>query len=337
MPYKIIAIIASILWLLTYVSRTYPDPQGTDLYPLYSAASALFNGHDPYSPGFTKWLKQTWGVSQYTHVASVIAYPLPFLIFITPITLFPLYIAIHIWNAISVLMAMQIARHSKNFILGIFSLLMFYPLFHALVIKTSSVIWVGIAGYCLLLLEKKQSPFFLGILLAILPLKPQAGLIFSLYIIFDAIKTKTYIVLISAIFTSIVLWGASFLIDPHWFSKWLINIDLYKTQTEIVSFLPYGLLVILLSARTSLLTFIAVSQVVLFPINDIYSVLPLILPMMKFAPPMQAASSFFSLFLAIFMGFPNSYHYILAAVIMPFSIFSVLDVYYSQRMKSIRA
>lgn len=332
MPYKIIALIASTLWLLTYVSHTYPDPQGTDFYPLYSAASALFSGNDPYSAEFTKWLKQTWEVAQYTRVASVIAYPLPFLIFIAPITLFPLYIAIHVWNTISVLMAIQIARHSKNFISGIFSLLIFYPLFHALVIKTSSVIWVGIASYCLLLLEKKQFPIILGILLAILPLKPQVGLIFFLYILFDTVKTKNYIALISAIFTSVVLWGASFLMDPNWLSKWLINIDLYKTQTEIVSFFPYGLIVLLLSSRTSLLSFIAVAQVVLFPINDIYSVLPLIVAMMKFAPTMQAASSFFSLFFAMFMNFPNSYPYIWLAVIMPFSFFSILDAYYAKRI-----
>ena len=91
----------TVLWLAAVCYRCFPDPQGTDFYPLWIGAQELLHGGDPYGKETAELLRNTWLVKlKGVQVADVIGYPLPVLLLITPLTIFPLEIAVYVWFAL---------------------------------------------------------------------------------------------------------------------------------------------------------------------------------------------------------------------------------------------
>ena len=47
--------------------------------------------------GYAELLRKNWSVAQLLHVLDAIAYPLPVLVLITPLTILPLELAVYVW------------------------------------------------------------------------------------------------------------------------------------------------------------------------------------------------------------------------------------------------
>lgn len=123
-----------------------------------------------------------------------------------------------------------------------------------------------------------------GFCIALLPGKPQAGLIFALGAVIWAIREQHYKILASAGCWIVLLWGGSLLVQPNWPIDWWRTVAEYHDQVMLVSLMPEGLLVPLFSLGLSWLAFAAAIQTVAFPVNDIYCSLPLLVGWMEMRP-----------------------------------------------------
>jgi hypothetical protein len=65
--------------------------------------------------------------------------------------------------------------------------------------------------------------------------------------------------------------------QPGWIAAWLAQVQLYTTIVHPPSLLPWGLVLLLVAWRQPWWSIIAACQVVLFPLSDLYSTLPLLL------------------------------------------------------------
>jgi hypothetical protein len=81
-------------------------------------------------------------------------------------------------------------------------------------------------------------------------------------------------------------WLAAFVYDPTWFNNWVAAINSYWDQANVLSFLPltFAIPTVIISCfvfyRLSPIALIGALQFLLFPVNDIYSSLPLALSWM---------------------------------------------------------
>ena len=67
------AAIGFSFWLSVVYFLAFPDPQGTDFYPLWVGAQAIVNGSNPYAPPTTELLRKSWSVTKFLHVSDVVA------------------------------------------------------------------------------------------------------------------------------------------------------------------------------------------------------------------------------------------------------------------------
>jgi hypothetical protein len=89
------AAIVFCLWLSLVYFQAFPDPQGTDFFPLWVGAQEIVKGGNPYAPATLESLRKNWSVAQLLHVSDAIAYPLPVLVLIAPLTILPLELAVY--------------------------------------------------------------------------------------------------------------------------------------------------------------------------------------------------------------------------------------------------
>jgi hypothetical protein len=154
-----------VFWLAALVYCSFPDAQYTDFYPLWFGMRALLAGQDPYSASVCNALRESWLVVRTHQVSAVVAYPLPWLVFLAPFALLPLSWAGPLWFVLSVGLALtglwlltnEVCQERPQKLLFLLPVLS-YPLFHASVIKTSSVLVLGITAL-LLWADKKITGF----------------------------------------------------------------------------------------------------------------------------------------------------------------------------------
>jgi|RhiMetdeSRZDD1v2_1073273.scaffolds.fasta_scaffold378803_2 hypothetical protein len=305
------------VWLALISFRAFPDPQGTDFYPLWIGAQALVNGADPYAPATMESLRKNWSVAKLVQVSDVIGYPLPVLILVAPLTMLSLESAVYVWFFILLgsVAVFILAFDWKRPIFWIIPLLSF-PLVHALTIKTTAVLWLGLIGLLRIAIEKN---FIVtsGFCMALLPGKPQAGLVFALAAAIWALRNNRS-VLIWAFLWLLVLWGGSIIVQPQWPSQWWRAVQIYREQVFLVWLLPQGLVLPLFSRSLSWFAIVAATQVISFPANDIYSSLPLLVGWMEIGGSLALVGVSCSLLASVIFQNPNQPAALWLTVFLPY-------------------
>ncbi len=102
--------------------------------------------------------------------------------------------------------------------------------------------WVGLEVLLVLALERRWS-ILAGLCLALLPAKPQVGLVFAVAGAAWALRYQRRS-LWWGLALGVVLWGGSFLLVPDWLGATLTSIIRYQALYPASSLLPLGLLVL---------------------------------------------------------------------------------------------
>ncbi|RMG40005.1 MAG: hypothetical protein D6719_12160 [Candidatus Dadabacteria bacterium] len=110
------------------------------------------------------------------------------------------------------------------------------------------------------------------------------------------------------------------ILQPDWPLEWLGAIARYREQAVIVSLLPGGLVLLLLSLGTPWYVSAAIAQVVLFPVNDLYSVLPLIIAWQAFKPSIAVIGTSISWIAPLLYASPNNAGSVCALVFVPLGV-----------------
>ena len=281
-----------------------PDVQGTDFYPLWYGAKLVLQGENPYSESSRLLFSQSWTTAQNTDVAATIAYPIPFLLLITPLALMPIAIASSIWLA---MLMSTVVCFAKTFKLNNLLLIpLFYPVFHCILIKNSEIAWFALT--CLTINGVKNKRVLLtAICCALLPLKPQAGIIVSLFALFELKEHRKLFWTIVALI-AVLMAALSFLLQPLWLSSWIETVLYYKFAISRVEFFPWTIILIVPFIRAPWYVKACVLQLVIFDINDLYRTVHLLPALAYLGGPAAFIAASLSWLSAIIYEHPNNSH-----------------------------
>lgn len=286
-PLWVLALLIGLpsLWLITLYAQA---PQAIDFFPLYFAARQVLGGQSPYGPEATTALAQVWDAP---FASAGVAYPLPLILLVVPLAGFSFAAAALCWITFGVVLTAGVVRLGKwpYSPLALLLPLCFLPLQRSLFLGQATFIWLGIA-VLLLHSMRRGNRWLWAICIVLLVLKPQNGLIFALYGVYQAWRERRQVLVIAAVFGT-ALAGLSFLVQPGWLSAWLQQMRLYQTVVQPQSLLPWGLLVVLACWRSEIWARLAILQVVLFPLSDLYGSTPLIIAWCAFPLPIALIGS----------------------------------------------
>jgi hypothetical protein len=296
----LLAVPGVALWLFLIWAWQPLDRLGTDFFPIYYAAGALARGHDPYGAVVGEHLQRVWSVP---FASAGNAYPLPVLLVAWPLTLLPLPLAVALWASVGSAGAFASVCIRSEWLKLLPILILFMPLHRAIVVKQATLIWFALVVLLLLAMRRRQA-ILVGLAIAMLPAKPQAGLLFALAGCIWAWREQRRALIWAAGFAA-VIWGLSFALYPSWVPDWLASVRRYNDIVAPPSLLPGGLLLPLLAWGLPWWARLAMLQVVLFPITDTYSALPLLLAWIGIGGPLGLAGAAVS-WLGVLLGLPNS-------------------------------
>jgi hypothetical protein len=246
------SVLLSLLWRTNVITP--------DFFPLYLGAELVFQGQSPYGPAATAVLSEQWNAPD-PFPAAGIAYPLPVLLLIMPISWLPYPVAALVWIMLSAGLALLATRLTDAHPL---TLLCYWPFFWAIVLGQASLTWFGL---CVLLVFaiQRQRTWLIGLCIALLPLKPQSGIIFALYGLWWAWQYDRR-ALGWAIGIGAGLGISSLLVQPGWIMAWLEQVAVYRTYVRPVG--HYLWLPILLAATWNLPWWakLSIVQIFAFPL-----------------------------------------------------------------------
>lgn len=300
---------------------------GVDFFPLYFAARLVLAGLSPYGSAATLLLKQSWDAP---FVDAGVAYPLPMLLLVAPLTALPAPIAARLWIAAGLLLALLCVASVRSRVAVLVPLLWF-PLWWATLLGQATLLWFGLSVLLVLSVERRWW-FALGISLALLPLKPQNGLLFALYGCWWAWREERRALLVGALLLA-VLSGASYALLPGWLSAWIAQARAYSAVVQPLSLLPGGVVLLLACWRLPWYARIAALQTVLFPLSDFYSTLPLLLVWLAVAPP----ASLLAVLSWLWVALPNSMTALWLVVMLPLIVAAGWQSWREQPLSTVRA
>ena len=262
------AIVVSVWAVLLFSMTRF----GVDFEPLYFAAQRVFEGLSPYGADATNALAAQWPAQ---FAAAGIAYPLPIILLVAPLTWLPLSLAMALWISTGTVMAYRGIRLAPLWPYIILLPLLFLPLHRNIMLGQATLVWFGLA-VMLILAMKAPQPWLVGATCALLVLKPQNGLLFALAGLAWGFRyDRRAMWWFAGCGGSLGL--VSLLLQPEWPYAWLQQVQVYSNVVQPPSLLPWGLLVVLACWRLPWWATVAAAQVVLFPLSDVYSTLPLLL------------------------------------------------------------
>ena len=319
-------LLGSIMWILCATSMATEDNQGVDFYPLWTGASAFSEGKSPYAEEVSQHIASTWNVAKgdiRSHYA--VSYPLPALIPFMPLTLLSFAQGLFLWKLFLLLgvclAAIVILRHTRHVAYAILPFL-YYPVYHAYDVKNPALLWfVGL----LVTLKLIQTPYWFlsGILLAILPAKPQAALLLvGLYYWMSLQDDRRHFY--AGLVCTAFLWGGLTVLYPSWPMAWLQAAQEYQQQVRPLVLLPTSLLLLACSYRMSVVGIIAVAQVIFFPVTDIYVTLPLLLAYLEIRVSVALCACLFSWLAPLYYQYPNDLQPLWLTLLLPFSMAAVI-------------
>lgn len=313
-PWELALLVAlPALWLITLYAQS---PRAPDFFPLYFAAGRVLAGESPYGAQATAALAQRWDAP---FAAAGVAYPLPLILLVTPLTALPLVAAAIVWVALGAAMAAGVADLPawRGSAMAALLPLSFLPLQRSLVMGQATLIWFGLAAL-LLRSARRGDTWPWAICMALLVLKPQNGLIFALYGAYLAWRERRAVLLIAA-GVGLALAGVSFLIQPGWLAAWRGQLAAYQAIVEPQTLLPWGLAVVAACWRAPAWARLAILQVALFPLSDLYSGAPLLIAWCAFPPPLALAGAGAS-WLWLLLGLPNTLGSFWLTLLLPLAL-----------------
>ena len=277
---RILLTMTTILWIGAFFAFRL-DYHSDDFYVLWLGGTYILKGQSPYSDAAYQMLQATW-FSDWAIAGN--AYPLPALLLVTPLSLLPLSIAGVIWMIFGLVMIGLLPMIHKNWQAHIILLMLFMPLHYAVKLQQATLIWVGFAIVLIIALQRKWW-ILAGFCMAILPAKPQTGLIFAIAAGIWALQHYRPLIGWASLW-SVVIWGGSFLVQPNWVVEWWAALKLYQGYVVFISILPLALVMLVSSYRLPWYAIAAVLQVICFPVNHLYSTLPLLIAWMSISHPL---------------------------------------------------
>ncbi|NJK79677.1 MAG: hypothetical protein HC914_07155 [Chloroflexaceae bacterium] len=284
-----------------------------DFVPLYFAAERVGAGLSPYGTAATEALRSFWTAP---FAEAGLAYPLPLILLVVPLILFPYGLAATLWTisgGIGVVLAARLGAKQEQMWLLLLPFV-FLPFHRATEYGQATLVWVGLAVVMLLAIEERQA-WLVGICLALLPLKPQDGLLFAVAGGIWAVRYQRS-ALLWAGGILLALLSVAWLLQATWPYDWIEQVQRYRQIVQPPSLLPWGLVLFALAWRLPWWAKVALLQVVLFPLSDLYSALPLLLVWVSIGGGISLIGAGISWLWALF-GLPNSVAIFWVMILVP--------------------
>lgn len=304
-------------WFLLLWAWQPGDRVGTDFYPIYYAGVELRHGMNPYGSEAQAHLQRVW---QVPFAAAGNAYPLPAIIGFCPLVLLPLPLAVTLWTMAGSAGAFAAIRLRSDWRAYAPLLFLFMPLHRAIVMKQATLIWFAIVIVLLFAMRRRQA-MLAGWAIAMLPAKPQVGLLFALAGVIWAWREQRWALPWAVNWTG-VIWGLSFALHPDWVSGWIASVRRYDAIVQPASLAPWGLLAPLLMWRLPWWSRLAALQVVVFPVSDVYGALPLLLVWLGIGGPLALIGAGLS-WLWVLLRLPNSVEVFWIVILAPLILAAV--------------
>jgi hypothetical protein len=283
-------------WVVLLVIRQ-PPALASDFYPGYFWGQKLIAGQDVYSTATTQELAQHW-LSPYV---AGFAYPLPLAMLFVPLALLPLPLAMCVWTIFGAVGSFAALGLRSDWRKLIMLPLVFAPLYISILVEQTTLIWFALIVIFVFALRRRSS-WLVGLSIVLLPIKPQVGLFFALAGLVWAWKNDRRSLYWVGLW-GLLIWGTSFVLMPTWPLKWIEQLKLYRTANPAPSLLPWSLILILLTWRMSWPARLAAAQVAIFPLNSMYTPLPLLLVWMEIGGPLALIGAGISL---VWLAFPST-------------------------------
>ncbi len=270
--YRLLFVLVISLWLIITGVRQPDDGLGTDFYPFYRTGEALRAGENPYSEAVVQDMIRVWNVA---FPSTGFAYPLPAAIGVWPILLLPLPLAVAVWTTIGTAGTFAAIRLHTNWRTLLLLPFCFMPVYHAIVMHQATLVWFAFIVLLIFAMRRRWC-WLAGLCIVLLPGKPQVGLLFALAGLYWAWR-KDRCTLRWVAGWGLLIWGASFALQPMWVQDWLHSLSRYNGIGHSVSMLPWSLGLLVVTWRLPWYAQLGAAQVVLFPAVDVYTALPLLL------------------------------------------------------------
>lgn len=271
-----LAVLLGVGWVVLFVLTPSVGYVG-DFYPLIHAARLVAEGRDPYTDAAVRELVQLWP-SPYAR--SGFAYPLPLAYLLLPLTLVPLPVAVTLWLGAGVACVVYLMRRGgrDRMLLPLLSV----PLLDALAARQMSLLWLGLIVVMVHSLNAKRWPWVVGLSIALLPIKPQIGLLFAIYGLVYGWQHQRRAV-VWAVGWGLLIWGGTLLLRPDWPVAWISMLSRYRDANPAPSLLPWSLALVLVTWHLRWPSRLAALQVALFPLNAVYTLAPLVIVWLELA------------------------------------------------------
>jgi len=314
-----ILLFVGLCWLGVLWAVWYQDNQAGDFYPIYIGIQALFRGESPYSPQVAFAIKSSWAWAKDDNfIRAFCAYPIPVLIIFSPLGLLPIGIAAIFWQAlllVSILLAwLCLGRNRRSPALW----LLFFPLSHVLYIQNTSALWFALSAF-MLFKWKNLRPSTLGALSLLLCLKPQAGALIGISALIESWKSSKRPTIYFIIFAALIL-GAAQIIQPGWMAGWITTLIHYRQMMADDPIIVSRALLIVASVGLPLRIAAPVLQFAIFPPNDIYCALSLLLVWQQTRPRVAWLGVVCAAFSALIYVFPMESIFFVAPLCIPMII-----------------
>lgn len=206
---------------------------GKDLFPLWAAGRGLLAGQNPYGPEVQLVIERDWDNAA-TFEAAGLAYPLPMVLLLLPLAPLP-YAAAKAALILISLAALIVA--SRLMRLPWFAALCFAPATFGALLAQVTPLWAVLAvllGYSL----ERRSPALAGLCIALLPAKPQSGLLLAVIMYVWCIwhDRKAFL---WASGLGLLVWGGSLALMPTWPGDWLVRLAGYSGGIPANLFVAY--------------------------------------------------------------------------------------------------
>lgn len=322
-----VALLVIGYWLVMLAAHQPGDGLGTDFYPIYWAGKLLLAGENPYGPEALTHFKQVWAVP---FAAAGFAYPLPAVVGVLPLALLPLPLAVLLWTASGAIGSTAAIRLREDWASLLLLPFLFMPLHRAIVVKQATLVWFALVVLLLFAMRRRWA-WVAGLCIALLPAKPQVGILFALAgLIWAWREHRRALPWIAG--WSLLIWGTSFWLQPAWVQAWLASVALYNDIVYTASLLPWGLLLLVFTWRLPWYAQLAAAQVVLFPIADVYAGLPFLLTWVAIGGPLALVGSSIS-WLPLIIGLPNSADAFWATTVLPLVVCAAWRLYTAKRTR----
>lgn len=267
--YRMLPVI--LLVLFAAVALQKPRLVGIDYFPLDWGAEKLMLHQSPYGEQATAALASIWP-AQFN--VSGMAYPLPALLPAVPLAFLPYPMAAAIWIIASIFLICMSPLPIQWPELRLFPLI-FFPLTGTLVGGQATAFWLGLIVLMLNAMHRGWR-WPIGLCIALLPAKPQVGMLFALYGVIWAWKNDRR-VLAWAMGFALAMWGGVTALQPNWIGEWTSQLQLYQDIVKPHSILILTLPLVITTWHMGWVARITVLQVALFPMTDFYAIAPLVL------------------------------------------------------------